>query len=92
MRKAMLNHPTIEDSTAAKFRTMADSKILASSQDWKVHTLKVKYPVSQKYEARQKTTHGRVVPYEAIIPSLYRANAFCQCVITSEERVHKNQK
>ena len=41
-----------------------------------------------KYKTRQKNNHGRIIPFEALVPGLYRADAFCQCFITSEDRVH----
>ena len=67
---------------------MADFKPFDSSLGWKVDSLKIKYLVEQKYKPKQKTNAERLIPYDAIVQGLYRANAHCNCFITSEKRIH----
>ena len=67
---------------------MALSRQLDSAQDWSLKNLKKEYPIDLTYKTRQKTNAGRVIPFEAIVPGLYRANAHCSCFITNESRMH----
>lgn len=59
-----------------------------SYRNLSIENLKTRYPVDHKYKLRQKNTSGRLIPFEAIVPELYRANAHCACFITDENRVH----
>ena len=47
-----------------------------------------RYPIQGPYKDVQKTTSGKVIPFEEIIPSLYKDKASCTCFATSHDRIH----
>ena len=46
------------------------------------------YPVKNVFKKRQKSSSGRLIPFESIDKSLYKKQANCVCFITSNGRIH----
>ncbi|CAG2207351.1 unnamed protein product [Mytilus edulis] len=50
--------------------------------------MKNTYPINETFKSKQKTTSGKVIPFEEIDLGLYKPNANCACFITSNSRIH----
>ena len=55
--------------------------------DLSISNIKSHYSIKDKYKSRQKSNYGRLIPFEKIDKSIYKAKANCTCFITSEESI-----